>query len=130
MSDGGINRSFSTSNYHIFLLNHFSSDRDLNSKGVLMHELNHQIGAKDHYHEEMEAGDIKTCKRAVANNGNGICSCQDCNDENGTQFRPGSCIMNNSYQSINNSNILCDACKSDILAHLNSHHISPSSTQQ
>ena len=130
MSSGSTNRSFSSGNY-VFLLNRFSSNnRDLYSKGVLMHELNHQIGAKDHYHEEMVSGVVTSCKRSVANGGNGICSNLQCNTKNGTQYRPDSCIMNNSYQDISNSNILCDACKNDILAHLNSHHISPSSTQQ
>ena len=53
------NRSFS-SGFRIYMLELCNStNREYNSKSVLMHELNHQYGAPDHYHEILADG---TCR--------------------------------------------------------------------
>ena len=75
-----------------------------------MHELNHQYGAKDHYHELLDKNDPKSCKHKDI--------CSTC----GENRRPESCIMNNSHTDIHRDDIICDACKNDILAHLYEHH--------
>jgi len=103
------NRSYS-SGRNIYLVSIFSSlERDLYSKGVLMHELNHQIGAPDHYHE-------------IIDEENNICRggdlCYDC----GTNARPESCIMAHSRTDITASTVICDGCKNDIYDHLSGHH--------
>ncbi len=101
-SNGDINYNRSCSSSHnVFMLGIPSLDRELASTGVLMHELNHQYGAKDHYHE---IGADGKCKFANV--------CSDC----GTNPRPSTCIINNSRIDINNSNVICSACKNDILA--------------
>ena len=84
-----------------------ASGRDEDSCGDLMHELNHQYGAIDHYHEPLPQGGCR-----------GGDYCATC----GTNSRPTSCIMNNSRQDINSPSILCSGCRNDILAHLNNHH--------
>ena len=76
---------------------------------ILFHELCHQYGADDHYHEEL----------------NGSCInddlCSDCNPGS----RPKTCIMYSTGDNveISSNTVLCDGCKADILAHLNTHHI-------
>lgn len=89
--------------------------------GRLMHELNHQYGASDHYHEQTN-NNISSCVRAVQNGGNGTCSDATCNAVNGTLARPASCIMNESWQDISQDSIICSYCRSAITSHLNSHH--------
>ncbi|MBQ8523235.1 MAG: S-layer homology domain-containing protein [Clostridia bacterium] len=89
--------------------------------GRIMHELNHQYGAPDHYHEQTD-NNIRSCKRAISNGGDGFCSDSNCNSINGTQYRPATCIMNTSYGDISPSDIICSDCKSEIITHLNSHH--------
>jgi len=37
-------------------------NRQRNSEGILMHELNHQIGAYDHYHLLRDPADRTTCE--------------------------------------------------------------------
>ena len=110
--NGTVNNNRSCSWYNIVLM--LSTDtlsRDRNSKGILMHELNHQFGAKDHYHELLDKNDENSCKFKDV--------CSQCS-ENG---RPKSCVMNNSDTDINRDDIICDACKEDILSHLKEHHI-------
>lgn len=104
------NRSFSYNEIVVMLVIE-EILRDSVSKGVLMHELAHQFGARDHYHETTVDGDDSTCKHKD------ICSW--CGDNP----RPESCIMNNSRVGINNQNVICSECMQDILNHLNSHHI-------
>lgn len=77
---------------------------------VLIHELAHQFGAPDHYHEE----DDGNCLHGD------ICS----GDHNKSpKKRPAYCIMNDSWaddittRDVNQ--IFCDGCKEDILAYLN-----------
>ena len=107
---GIVNRSFSTVTC-VYLLERVNSQntalRTLNTIGVLMHELNHQYGAIDHYHEMV----------------GGVCRNQQyCYTCNPTSGRPETCIMNQARQDINASTIICDGCKNDILTHLNQHH--------
>ena len=66
---------------------------------ILFHELNHQFGAPDHYHEEDK---YHNCINPLY--------CSTC----GSQKRPEECVMNGST----NLNELCDGCKNDILTHL------------
>lgn len=104
----GYNRSFSWGNNGIYMLELCSSDnRVLNSEGVLMHELNHQYGASDHYHEILENG---RCRGGV------ICS------ECGINKRPATCIMNQDRISLSSDDLICDGCKNEMINHLESHH--------
>jgi len=75
-----------------------------------MHELNHQFGARDHYHELADEGDETSCKFKDI--------CSYC----GTNPRPATCIMCNSRISITNEDVICDECKNDIIDHLENHH--------
>ena len=108
-SNGNVNynRSCSTGFYLYILKITTGNSRTIYSQGVLLHELNHQYGAKDHYHEEISPG---VCKFADA--------CSTC----GTNPRPASCIMNNSRQDVNSPQIICNECIQDIIAHLDDHH--------
>ena len=82
--------------------------RKSKSQTVLMHELNHQYGVPDHYHEEDTDG---SCRGGEF--------CAICGDNP----RPSSCIMNDtSGSNLSVSGFLCDGCQTDLYAHLNSHH--------
>lgn len=112
------NRSCS-SGPRIYMIEQASpANRVLYSKGILMHELNHQLGAIDHYHELINADDMSSCKRDTDNGGTGYCSKKQCNKENQTIYRSEACIMNKSRQDISSSTIICEDCKSEILAYL------------
>lgn len=100
------NRSCSQYN-NIYILKRNTANRWLASTGVLMHELNHQFGAPDHYHELINVDGNIVCKNKS------ICSV--CGDNP----RPKSCIMYNSLQNINNTNIICDGCLNDMKSCLN-----------
>ncbi len=104
------NRSCSSGQAVFMLEQSESTDREIHSKGILMHELNHQYGARDHYHELADKNDPNSCKFKD------ICSTR------GENPRPSSCIMYQSRIDISNSNVICTACKNDILSHLNEHH--------
>lgn len=104
------NRSCSYRDAIIMIKRSSSTSRTLNTKGVLMHELNHQYGAKDHYHELTDQSDSNSCKFKSI--------CSKCGDNP----RPKSCIMNETSTDISNPDVICSACQSDILTHLNSHH--------
>lgn len=109
LENGDYNRSFSF-NHCVYMImddNDKGNYRTRNSQGTLMHELAHQYGAPDHYHEEVNEECIH---KAI---------CSEC----GTPPRPRTCLMNVSRQSIYSNSILCNGCKNDIIAHLNSHHI-------
>ena len=102
-----INRSCSSS-YSIFMLERSTvGTRYVDSTGILMHELNHQYGARDHYHELDDQGNCKFSD---------ICSV--CGENPRSEF----CIMNNSRQDITAATIICNDCINDILEHLNDHH--------
>ena len=108
-SSGNVNFNRScSSGYYLYILEiSMSYNRTIHSQGVLLHELNHQYGAKDHYHEEISPG---VCKFADV--------CSTC----GANPRPATCIMNNSRQNINSSQIICNECMQDIFIHLEDHH--------
>ena len=105
------NRSCSYEKY-IFMLERSDPSkptiREINSKGVLMHELSHQYGARDHYHELADLSDLSSCKFKE------ICS------ECGTNPRPENCIMCNPRIDITNPGTICSACIEDILVYLRS----------
>lgn len=101
-----LNRSCSTGAF-VFLLRRTSTvSRFTFSTGTLMHELCHQYGVRDHYHEPLENGECKFSD---------ICSV--C-----TGNRPATCIMYNSQQDITADTILCDGCKAELLEHLLAGH--------
>ena len=72
-----------------------------------MHELAHQYGARDHYHDEDTEGNCINHE---------ICS--KCGDNK----RPKTCIMNIGRTDITQDTVLCDECKEDILQHLMEYH--------
>ncbi len=78
---------------------------------MLIHEISHQIGAVDHYHEIRSDG---TCI--------GGDSCDDC----GRRPRPEDCIMDHdnlgNLKTRESHTIWCQGCRQDIEAHLNLHH--------
>jgi len=82
------------------------------SSGVLMHELNHFLGAHDHYHEVEIKGDDESCINKYF--------CSKCNKNN---YYQTTCIMYNSRQSINNNphNIICLPCKDDMINYLDNY---------
>ncbi len=105
-----VNRSCSvgTSVFLLRLISDLDDDEQITKhKGALFHELAHQYGARDHYHEEDANGNCKFADR-----------CSVCNEGQ----RPTSCIMYSSSQDIHSDTVLCDWCLSDILAHLENHH--------
>ena len=100
-----------TSGTGIFMLEICNTqNRTINSSGVLMHELSHQYGAPDHYHELADKNDEESCKFKDI--------CSQC----GENPRPANCIMNNPRVDISNSNIICIDCIQEIIGHLNGHH--------
>ena len=97
-----------SSGYSIAMLDRpLSEDRYINSTGILMHELNHQYGVGDHYHEELKDTPCRSGDK-----------CSFC----GINRRPETCVMNRSRQDINEETIMCDECLTDIKTHLNKHH--------
>ena len=104
------NRSCSSGTAVIMIELSSESERFTESTGVLMHELNHQYGARDHYHEPAIAGDDTTCKFKDI--------CTRCGDNP----RPSSCIMFDSRIDISESTVICSGCMEDIKAHLEDHH--------
>lgn len=107
--DPDYNRSCS-SGTNIYMLEKNILFRTTNSQGVLMHELNHQYGAPDHYHELADSEDPTSCKFKSI--------CSECGDDP----RLSSCIMNNSFIFITNSDVICEECKNDMIDHLKLHH--------
>ena len=103
------NRSYSWRTV-ILMIERSLSYRERNSKSVLMHELNHQYGASDHYHELADAEDESSCKFKEI--------CSDCGDNP----RPKTCIMYRCRMDISLDEVLCSGCKDDIIAHLEGHH--------
>lgn len=110
-TDGNFNENRSCSwHNNVFLLERSLNNRETASIGVLMHELNHQYGAPDHYHELADSSDETSCKFKTI--------CSTC----GNNPRPSSCIMNNARRDISQDNIICSGCISDMIEHLDDHH--------
>ena len=105
------NRSMSNDTSILMLELSLTTTRLIDSQGILMHELNHQYGGKDHYHELRDRNDPYSCKfRSI---------CSECQQPG---YRPTSCVMYDSRINITNANVICEGCKNDILSHLNNHH--------
>ena len=101
------NRSCSC-NYSIFMLNRNEGvARESRSIGILLHEMCHQYGARDHYHDQDENGDCV--------NGD-ICS--ECK----LNGRSPMCIMASIDRDITAPTVICEDCKGEILEHLDDHH--------
>jgi hypothetical protein len=81
------------------------------NRSTLFHELNHQFGAPDHYHELLIPGNENSCRNREF--------CNVCNPGNGRQ---GWCIMSRSNRNILLEFIICDPCQIDIRNHLEDHH--------
>ena len=83
----------------------------------VIHEISHQIGAPDHYHEMITINGAEVCRGGEL--------CGTCNPSTG---RPTWCVMDDGRGNdidINNlNNIYCSGCKNDIINHLNNHHYS------
>ena len=76
----------------------------------LMHELSHQIGAKDHY-----------CKKGI--NDEGPCSNMNCDTCHNGYLKTRKCIMADGDDLLFTDNDLyCSECITNILTHLNEHH--------
>lgn len=100
------NRSCSWDEY-ILILRQPVYVREEASQAVLLHELCHQYGAPDHYHEFDSEG---VCKfRDI---------CSQCGENKGSE----KCIMFDSGRDIDSNNIMCSGCKADMLEHLEDHH--------
>ena len=110
-TNGNTNENRSCSWYNnIYMLERNVNNREIASIGVLMHELNHQYGAPDHYHELADSSDESSCKFKDI--------CSTC----GVNPRPSTCIMNSSRKDISPDSIICNACRNDMKTHLNDHH--------
>ncbi len=80
-------------------------------KAALMHELNHQYGAPDHYHELRVENDTSTCIHKD--------NCSVCGDLK----RSKTCIMDQVYDNdIQYGDLVCYGCRGDIMRHLAEHH--------
>lgn len=119
-NDNGVqcNRSYRWYNNGLLLQNISSSTADYYKDvfSTLVHEISHEIGAIDHYHEILKD-----------DQGNDYCrggeNCYRCNEETG---RPMWCIMDQGRitnpDNINTKNLYCPACLKEILEHLADHH--------
>lgn len=86
-------------------------EREYRAKRGFLHELNHQYGAPDHYHEVITEDDgDKVCKNKAI--------CSYC----GAEPRDGECVMGPQEESNGELLIICADCMNDILAHLEDHH--------
>ncbi|GHU53787.1 hypothetical protein FACS1894132_06980 [Clostridia bacterium] len=105
------NRSYCFANDFYMLEKSSSVDRDVDSIGIMVHELNHTFGARDHYHEEL-----------INDNGTAYCRNKSICSICGSNPRPATCIMNNSRgRDISETDILCDTCKEDMLYYILRH---------
>ena len=75
-------------------------------KPCILHELSHQIGGKDHYHEKIPnypfCANYEICSR-----------CSELNEDAFT-IRSEECIMFNSERSLNSDQMYCYECSSEI----------------
>lgn len=99
-TNGSVNFNRSCSTGHAIIMLEISSEsiRKRDSEGVIMHELNHQFGARDHYHELAVSSDPTSCKFKDI--------CSDC----GTNKRPKTCVMNKSRTDISLNTVICTEC--------------------
>ena len=104
------NRSCSAGTSIIMIERSNSTNRTIDSESVLMHELNHQYGARDHYHELADLQNPNSCKFKDI--------CSECGDHP----RPRSCIMYQGRMDIDSPDVICDGCYTDMGNHLDNHH--------
>ena len=114
--DNGIecNRSYRWYSHGLILQELHSSASAYSSSMLpcLTHEISHEIGAPDHYHEILSDG---TCR--------GGAMCSDCHPSTG---RSSWCIMDDCWRSdlltCDNDRLYCEGCYKDVILHLVSHH--------
>ena len=109
-SDGNVNYNRSCSWYssiYVLAIDYTESERAQDSVGVLMHELAHQYGVTDHYHENDENGNCKFPDK-----------CSQCTGNTETM----NCVMVDPYDTIDREDVMCDACKQEMITHLEKHH--------
>ena len=108
------NRSFSWYNYGITLQEITSGDYYQKMIPCVTHEMAHQYGAPDHYHEVLDNGECR-----------GGDYCDNCS-ENSSLIRPGSCLMDNGWMVDilvkDPTLIFCAGCKLDMENELQTHH--------
>ncbi len=96
---------------NIFMLSiHTPETRERDTCALLMHELNHQYGVGDHYHEIYTVDGKPRCKSGDR--------CSEC----GKYKRDERCIMNRIGQNVSLSTIMCSDSKADMKTHLEGHH--------
>ena len=113
------NRSYHWYNHGIIIQKIVTNSDTYESKVLptVLHEMSHDIGAPDHYHEMIERDGQTVCR--------GGDMCIVCHPDTG---RPGWCLMcttNHPELSSNDcdyDSIYCEACLKDMLNHLNGHH--------
>lgn len=113
LEDGTGNGNRSCSWYNsVFLLGIAGeTDRDRRSCRGLLHELCHQYGAPDHYHESADEDADGHCSHYPI--------CSDCGDA--TVIRPGKCVMGIESES-GGELLICNGCYEEIIKHLMGHH--------
>ena len=107
--------------YSVYLLgiNVSDEDREHRSHRGLLHELNHQFGAPDHYHtDENDVKDEDGNVIETGKCGNSEDGCATCGDIP----RDASCIMGETRQENKNWWFACEECTEDIMTHLIDHH--------
>ena len=115
-------RSFSNNEKKIIvLLEQNREDIEDYVLGVLIHELGHQYGAIDHYHE----GGVPIPREETPTKCENTPQCHYCGTS--PYKRPEKCIMSeadnyNDCTSTNGNSLFCTACKNEIIVHLNNHH--------
>ena len=105
------NRSSSSGSHSLISMQKLAHSVDSayrSSKRTLLHEISHQIGAPDHYHEILVDG-----------SGRGKERCATC----GTDPRPTWCVMDDTSAVADDAEyIYCAKCTETIYMHLMSHH--------
>ena len=99
-----LNRSHSHNEEGVIFMLDFSHTIQ-SDKEVIIHELAHQLGTPDHYHDDVTIPG--ECRNSNV--------CSYCGGENA---RPSECIMND----LNIYRYFCAICENEIVQHLESHH--------
>ena len=100
------NRSFSKGYYVLMLQRQYAS-----REKTLFHELCHQYGVMDHYHEEDATGTNNLCS-------NYDYGCSEC----GGIKRSKQCIMYTHPSTLDETPLICEDCKTDLMEHIGDHH--------
>jgi len=108
------NRCYSFGAWNVIAMVQIPNPNDYRT-GILFHELCHQFCSikLDHYCELDANGDCKNAERC-SNAQHNITA---------ADRRPNSCVMSTANRTgVSAPDLRCDACKADIMAHLNDHH--------